>query len=89
MSRHIQFESGMSITGSNADARIPIKPSEEGAALVSLYNAVSGTTLPGSKTLTNTIADKAITLAAKELIAAKGKAAGCCRLQRCSYTSAG
>src|SRR5882757_9127595 len=74
MSRHIQFESGMSLTGTNADNRYAIKPSEEGVALISLYNAVSGTTLPGSKKLTNKAVDNAITLAAKELVAAKGKA---------------
>ncbi len=74
MSRHIQFETGMSVTGSNADVRIPIKPSEEGLVLVSLYNAISGTTLSGTKPLTNTIAAKAITLVAKELVAAKDKA---------------
>jgi MoCo/4Fe-4S cofactor protein with predicted Tat translocation signal len=49
MSRHIQFETGMSLTGTNADVRIPIKPSEEGIALVNLYNQISGTTLPGTK----------------------------------------
>ncbi|MGN6639361.1 MAG: TAT-variant-translocated molybdopterin oxidoreductase, partial [Mucilaginibacter sp.] len=73
MSRHIQFETGMSNTGSNADTRILIKPSEESVALVNLYNQLSGTTLPGSKKLNNTIADKAITLVAKELQGAKGK----------------
>ncbi|RYE17191.1 MAG: molybdopterin oxidoreductase, partial [Sphingobacteriales bacterium] len=74
MSRHIQFESGMSMTGTNADTRIPIKLSEEGPALVALYNALSGTTLPGTKKLTSANADKAIILVAKELLAAKGKA---------------
>jgi len=74
MSRHIQFESGMSNTGSNADVRIPIKLSEEGIALINLYNEISGTTLPGSKKLDNAAADNAITLAGKELLAAKGKA---------------
>jgi MoCo/4Fe-4S cofactor protein with predicted Tat translocation signal len=74
MSRHIQFESGMSLTGTNADVRIPIKPSEEGIAIINLYNALSGTTLPGSKKLANANTDKAIVLAAKELQAAKGKA---------------
>jgi len=73
MSRHIQFETGMSLTGSNADTRILIKPSEEGAALVNLYNEISGTTLPGSKSVGNANADKAIKLVAKELTAAKGK----------------
>jgi MoCo/4Fe-4S cofactor protein with predicted Tat translocation signal len=32
MSRHIQFETGMSLTGTNADARITTKPSEIGVA---------------------------------------------------------
>ncbi|MGN6395170.1 MAG: TAT-variant-translocated molybdopterin oxidoreductase [Mucilaginibacter sp.] len=73
MSRHIQFEAGLSLTGSNADVRIPIKPSEEGAALIALYNAVSGTTLAGPK-LNSPAAQNAIAIAAKELVAAKGKA---------------
>lgn len=42
MSRHIQFETGMSLTGTNADARIAIKPSEEGIALLNLYQALGG-----------------------------------------------
>jgi len=37
MSRHIQFEAGMSLTGTNADTRLPIKLSEEGPALITLY----------------------------------------------------
>jgi MoCo/4Fe-4S cofactor protein with predicted Tat translocation signal len=75
MSRHIQFETGMSLAGSNADVRIPIKPSEEAVALINLYNVISGTTLPGSKKLSNNpTADNAITLAANELKAAKGRA---------------
>ncbi len=78
MSRHIQFEAGMSLTGTNADTRVPIKPSEEGLALINLYNALSGTTLPGSKALSNKSADTAITLVAKELLAAKGRALVVC-----------
>jgi MoCo/4Fe-4S cofactor protein with predicted Tat translocation signal len=74
MSRHIQFESGMSLTGTNADVRIPIKTSEEGIALINLYNAIAGTTLPGTKKLGNKAADNAITIAANELKAAKGRA---------------
>jgi MoCo/4Fe-4S cofactor protein with predicted Tat translocation signal len=74
MSRHIQFETGMSLTGTNADVRVPLKPSEEGAALINLYNAITGTTLPGSKALEDKAANNAITIAAKELAAAKGKA---------------
>jgi molybdopterin-containing oxidoreductase family iron-sulfur binding subunit len=37
MSRHYQFETGMTITGSNADVRFPIKPSEEKIILAALY----------------------------------------------------
>jgi len=74
MSRHIQFEAGMSNTGSNADVRIPLKVSETGVALVNLYNEIAGTTVAGSKKLSNAAADTALTIAAKELLAAKGKA---------------
>jgi MoCo/4Fe-4S cofactor protein with predicted Tat translocation signal len=38
MSRHIQFEAGMSLTGSNADERLAIKPSEEKLVLATLYH---------------------------------------------------
>ena len=41
MGRHIQLESNMTLTGSNADTRIRLKPSEIGNALVHLANAVS------------------------------------------------
>ncbi len=37
MSRHYQFEAGMTITGSNADVRFPIKPSEERIILTAIY----------------------------------------------------
>jgi molybdopterin-containing oxidoreductase family iron-sulfur binding subunit len=74
MSRHIQFETGMSLTGTNADVRIPIKTSEEGVALVNLYNAIAGTTLAGSKKLADNSTNSAIMIAANELKAAKGKA---------------
>ncbi len=75
MSRHIQFETGLSMTGTNADSRIPVKPSEQGIAILALYSAITGNTIAGTnKVATNPIADKAIKLAAKELMAAKGKA---------------
>ncbi len=40
MSRHFQFETALSLTGSNADVRVPIKPSQMGATALALYNAV-------------------------------------------------
>jgi len=72
MSRHIQFESGLSMTGSNADVRIAIKPSEEGAVLISLYNAITGQSLAGG--VSNKKAQTAIVLAAKELTNNRGNA---------------
>jgi len=73
MSRHIQFESGMSLTGTNADTRVPVKLSEEGPALIALYNALTGAGLPGGVLGNNATADKVIKLVAKELLQAKGK----------------
>ena len=42
MNRHVQIESGMSLTGSNADNRIMVKPSEIGQAIQALHAAVVG-----------------------------------------------
>jgi MoCo/4Fe-4S cofactor protein with predicted Tat translocation signal len=41
MSRHYQIESVMTMTGTNADLRLPVKPSQTGQALISIYNAVA------------------------------------------------
>jgi MoCo/4Fe-4S cofactor protein with predicted Tat translocation signal len=41
MSRHYQFESIMSLTGANADYRMQIKPSDEGAIVAQLYNLIA------------------------------------------------
>lgn len=73
MSRHIQFESGLSLSGTNADVRIAVKPSEEGPLLISLYNEVTGGSLPGGLT-TNTKAQTALKLVAQELRKAQGRA---------------
>jgi len=74
MSRHIHFEAGMSQTGSGADSRIALKPSQEGAAILSLYAALTGTAVSGASLSGNQAADIAVKLAAKELLAAKGAA---------------
>src|SRR5690606_35188986 len=73
MSRHIQFEGGMSLTGTNADVRVAIKPSEEGPLLIALYNAVTGSSLPGALS-TNQRAQTALKLVAQELLQARGRA---------------
>jgi len=51
MSRHYHFESNVSLTGANADYRGTMKPSEEGAVVVTLYNLIAskaGTSSVGS-----------------------------------------
>ncbi|MCB0581217.1 MAG: TAT-variant-translocated molybdopterin oxidoreductase, partial [Phaeodactylibacter sp.] len=48
MSRHIQVESHVSLTGSNADNRIMVRPSEQGAAILTLHNALAGKAGRGS-----------------------------------------
>jgi len=66
--KHIHFETGMSITGSNADERYPIKPSEQKPLLAALYQVVSGTGVPGLAQVPGHI-----TKVAEELVACKGK----------------
>ncbi|MBR9999732.1 MAG: TAT-variant-translocated molybdopterin oxidoreductase [Cyclobacteriaceae bacterium] len=41
MSRHYQYEGLMSLTGANADYRIPVKPSSEGFVVGKLYNILA------------------------------------------------
>jgi molybdopterin-containing oxidoreductase family iron-sulfur binding subunit len=42
MSRHIQFESNMSLTGANADKRVPVTPSQQKQVLARLYSLITG-----------------------------------------------
>jgi len=67
MSKHFQFEASMSLSGSNADVRVPVKPSEYGAILTSLLKAVGG-----NVSATKTKYDHQIADAAKALKATKG-----------------
>ena len=60
MSKHFQFESVMSVTGSNADYRAMTKPSEEEAVLNYILSKLNGTSSPLTKAL-KTTADLAIT----------------------------
>ncbi|MES2592551.1 MAG: TAT-variant-translocated molybdopterin oxidoreductase [Bacteroidota bacterium] len=73
MSKHYQFESNLSLTGANADERIPVKVSEQAKVVVNLYNAVAKlvgvSTLPSS----DLACDEMIVKVAKELTANKGK----------------
>ncbi len=73
MSRHVQFETGLSMTGTNADVRIAIKPSEEGPLLISLYNELTGGSMSGGLS-GNQKAQAALKLVAQELRNANGRA---------------
>ncbi|MBN4066015.1 TAT-variant-translocated molybdopterin oxidoreductase [Candidatus Amoebophilus asiaticus] len=74
MSRHIQFETSLSVTGANADLRLPVKPSQIGLAILNLYNYIAKEA--GAKTYTAEkieFAGNAITNTAKELWKNRGK----------------
>ncbi|QCX01233.1 4Fe-4S dicluster domain-containing protein [Aggregatimonas sangjinii] len=47
MSKHIQFEANMTLTGANADKRIPLTPSMQMIALANLYAKLNGTSAGG------------------------------------------
>ena len=64
MSRHIQFESNLSLTGGNADKRYMVKPSEQSQVLLNIYNGLMG----GSQKPTSV--DAAIVKVIKEIKAA-------------------
>lgn len=80
MSRHYQVESHVSLSGSNADSRIQIKPSEMGAAICALYNEVAA--LTGGSGISgpalNEKAKAALKKAASDLVAARGKSLVVC-----------
>ena len=63
MSRHFQIESNLSLSGSNADVRVVVKPSEQLILLENLYNTLKG----------NSTADARIADVVSELSAAKGR----------------
>jgi MoCo/4Fe-4S cofactor protein with predicted Tat translocation signal len=69
MSRHIQFESMMSMTGSNADDRYTHKPSETGAIALALYAKLGGAVAAPSL---KPELQKAVDKTATELLANKG-----------------
>lgn len=75
MSKHYQFEANMSLTGTNADVRIPVKPSQYGAIIASLYNEVAAK-VGGAKikagSLDKSVATK-VKSAAASLIENKGE----------------
>ncbi|VAW18883.1 Molybdopterin oxidoreductase, iron-sulfur binding subunit [hydrothermal vent metagenome] len=47
MSKHVQFEANMSLTGANADTRVPLTPMQQKIALAQLYAKLNGTSISG------------------------------------------
>ncbi len=73
MSKHFQFESVMSITGSNADARGMIKPSEEANVLAYLIKGMGGNAGSASTKIQNSTTQEIAKEALKSLKASKGE----------------
>jgi molybdopterin-containing oxidoreductase family iron-sulfur binding subunit len=76
MSRHIHFESVPSLTGSNADEKFLIRPSETGSVAVALLSAVNGQEVTG---IADAAVKKAIQKTAAALLASKGAALVVCQ----------
>ena len=76
MSRHIQVEANMSLTGANADTRLPMKPSQIKMALAKLYGKLNGSTISGG----SSDIDGAVDAIASEIRKAGNKAAVVCGL---------
>ncbi len=73
MSRLYAFESNLSLTGSNADYRLPIKPSQEGLYVANLYNAIASK-IGGEQVKVAKLHDDAVlNKAASDLMKSKGE----------------
>ncbi len=73
MSKHIQIEANMSLTGANADKRIKLKASENVMALASLYNALAKKMGAETINASSTSIDGEISKIAELLISKRGK----------------
>ena len=56
MSRHIQFESNMTLTGGNADKRVILKPSEQLQVMSELYEAIVNGKSSGNESVSKAVA---------------------------------
>ncbi|RZS98875.1 TAT-variant-translocated molybdopterin oxidoreductase [Aquimarina brevivitae] len=64
MSKHIQFESNLSLTGANADKRVAVTPTDQKKILSALYAYVTGA---GSKSTLDPNLDSEVVKAAKQI----------------------
>ncbi len=70
MSRHIQFESNMTLTGGNADKRVIVKPSQQADVMIKLYQAI----VKGISTRESTPINSAVQKAALQIKKAGSRA---------------
>lgn len=68
MSKHYQFEANMSITGSNADIRKMVKPSEEAGVLAKIIKKLGGSTGGVTAQLPKSIDEKLIDKLTEEIV---------------------
>jgi len=76
ISKLVAFESNLSLTGANADTRIPVKPSQQSAIILNLYNEIASAT--GGKTYPAPATKADVHTLAQELLAAKGRSLVVC-----------
>ena len=70
MSKHIQFEAGYSLTGSNADERHPVSPAQARAIIAKIYNAIAAA--KGGAQIESPACDFAISTLVRDLLANGG-----------------
>ncbi|RRQ49425.1 4Fe-4S dicluster domain-containing protein [Maribacter algicola] len=58
MSRHVQLEANMSLTGANADKRFPLTPTAQKVVLAKLYGKLNGTSVGGNTSDYDAIVDQ-------------------------------
>lgn len=78
MSKHYQFEANLSLTGANADERIPVKVSELGKVVVTLHNELARIVGVAALPSVELPYDATIRRIAKDLIVNKGKSLVVC-----------
>ena len=74
MSKHYQFESNLSLTGSNADERYRVTPSEQHQVLIDLYNWVAAARGNGTISGGSAEISESVKSVANALLGATGKA---------------
>ena len=73
MAKHFQFETLLSLTGSNADYRVAIKPSEEGLVAASIYNKIAKNIGKETLSIDTSAVDEHTESVSNELLKNKGK----------------